>query len=378
MICVKCKADVPTMPFCGACGWRQKKAPPVKHKRGNGQGSVVKLPDGRYKATVTLDYYVAEDGRKRRHTRSKIFELKKDALAAIPGLKESPRQRERKVMTFWQVFDAWLPTHKAGKTTLDCYRAAIRYFGSLYALPFPDVDVDDLQDCLDECPRGKRTRENMRAVVGLMYKYAIPRHLSADGLNLAQYLTVSGDGAAHRDALTSDELAQLWACVDSVPGVRHVLIMCYTGFRPSEYLALTADSYDAAAQTLTGGSKTDAGRDRIVTLSPRIQPLVAAEAAHSGRLTEGSPVDLKRWSEQVFYPALAAAGINNPLVEISGGVQRHRITPHSCRHTFATLIKRVAGADKDKLELIGHASTEMLRHYQDVSLADLRAITDAL
>jgi integrase len=378
MICVKCKADVPTMPFCGACGWKQKKAPPVKHKRGNGQGSVIKLSDGRYKATVTLDYYFAEDGRKHRHTRSKIFELKKDAIAAIPGLKASPRQRERKAMTFWQVFDAWLPTHKAGKTTLDCYRAAIRYFGSLYAMPFPDVDVDDLQDCIDECPKGKRTKENMRAAVGLMYKYAIPRHLSADGLNLAQYLTISGDAAAHRDALTADELARLWACVDSIPGVRHVLIMCYTGFRPSEYLALTADSYDAAAQTLTGGSKTDAGRDRIVTLSPRIQPLVAVEAAHGGRLTEGGPADLKRWSEQAFYPALAAAGIDNPLVEISGGVQRHRITPHSCRHTFATLIKRVAGADKDKLELIGHASTEMLRHYQDVSLADLRAITDAL
>ena len=26
-----------------------------------------------------------------------------------------------------------------------------------------DVDIDDLQDCIDECPRGKRTKENMRA-----------------------------------------------------------------------------------------------------------------------------------------------------------------------------------------------------------------------
>ena len=41
-------------------------------------------------------------------------------------------------------------------------------------------------------------------------------------------------------------------------------------------------------------------------------------------------------------------------------------------------MKRVDGADKDKLELIGHTSNEMLRHYQDVSLKDLRKITDAL
>ena len=42
------------------------------------------------------------------------------------------------------------------------------------------------------------------------------------------------------------------------------------------------------------------------------------------------------------------------------------------------MMKRVTGADKDKQELIGHASSEMLRDYQDVRLADLRRITDVL
>ena len=54
------------------------------------------------------------------------------------------------------------------------------------------------------------------------------------------------------------------------------------------------------------------------------------------------------------------------------------MTPYSTRHTFATLMKRVGGADRDKLELMGHTSTEMLRHYQHVSYEDLRKITDIL
>lgn len=58
--------------------------------------------------------------------------------------------------------------------------------------------------------------------------------------------------------------------------------------------------------------------------------------------------------------------------------KRRRYTPHSCRHTFATLMKNVTASDKDKLALIGHTSTEMLRHYQDVNLEDLRKITDAI
>ena len=66
------------------------------------------------------------------------------------------------------------------------------------------------------------------------------------------------------------------------------------------------------------------------------------------------------------------------MVEIAVGVKRHKYTPHSCRHTFATLLKRIAGSDKDKQELIGHSSSEMLRYYQDVDLSDLKKITDLL
>ena len=76
----------------------------------------------------------------------------------------------------------------------------------------------------------------------------------------------------------------------------------------------------------------------------------------------------------MFYDTLDKIGVENPI----GPDGYHRYTPHSCRNTFATLMKRVAGADKDKLALIGHTSNEMLRHYQDVDLEDLRKITDAL
>ena len=42
------------------------------------------------------------------------------------------------------------------------------------------------------------------------------------------------------------------------------------------------------------------------------------------------------------------------------------------------LRKRAAGSEKDKIELIGHASGEQLRYYQDVELDDLRKLTDQL
>ena len=136
--------------------------------------------------------------------------------------------------------------------------------------------------------------------------------------------------------------------------------------------------YDREKRTLVGGIKTEAGRDRTVTISPKILPYVnrfAAEA-RAGFLfcrSDGSRFAIDDY-RALFYAVLSRAGIDNPTDDDG----RHRLTPHSCRHTFATLLKRVPGSDKDKLELMGHTSAEMLRHYQDVDAADLRRITDAI
>lgn len=381
MICKKCGQDLPDeASFCWRCG-----KPTVKHqstkKRGNGQGSVFQLPNGKYKAVVVTGYYLTEDGKKRKHTRSKVFEKKKDAVAALATLKDGPKKSARKSVTFKAVYDAWLPTHRAGKDTVNCYKAAIKYFEPVYSTSIAEIDLDDLQECIDDCPHGKRTKQNMKAVCGLVYKYAIPRKMIPDNLNLAQFLIVSGESAARRESFNDIQIEKIRKACGTVPHADEVYCMIYTGFRPSEFLALTAADYDSQADRLTGGSKTDAGRGRSVTISPKIKSNLARLVASGGYLChteDGKQWDLKSWTDNVFYPVLEAAGIDNPLVEIAGGKTRHKYTPHSCRHTFATLMKRVSGADKDKQALIGHASSEMLRYYQDETLEDLRRITDAI
>lgn len=375
MNCKKCGAVLPDGAiFCPMCGRKQVRERSPK-KRGNGQGTILELPNGKYQAVVTLGYYTDEDGKRHRRTRRQTFARKKDAVAAVPDLLNA-KPVEKKRVTFKELYDRWLPTHRAGKSTLDCYKSAIKYFSPLWHVPIADIDLDDLQECLDECPHGKRTRQNMKAVCGLVYKYGIPRKAIPENLNLAQFLIVEGEAAARRASFTDEEIEKIKKACGKIPHAEEVYILIYTGFRPSEYLSLTADSYDSALQTLTGGAKTEAGRNRVVTLSPKIVPFVAALAASGGPMIQdpsGKPWTLKGWTEDVFYPVLEAAGISNPVEN-----KRHKYTPHTCRHTFATLMKRVEGADKDKQELIGHASAEMLRYYQDVEIADLRRITDAI
>lgn len=377
MKCRKCHAEIPEgSKFCCTCGAKQdiKRNP---KKRGNGQGSVYQLPNKSWKAIKVIGYEMDEDGKTRRVTRSKSgFRTKKEALEYLPKIGTEERARP---VTFRQIYEAWMPTHRAGKSTMDCYRSAMKYFRPVYHLKISDITIDDLQECMDDCPKGKRTRENMKALCGLLYKYAIPRNLVK--LNMGQYLIVGKGESNSKDSLSEESLAEIRKNVGVVPGADYVLCQCYLGFRPSEFLALDAANYNRKERAFIGGAKTEAGKDRIVTVSPKIQPII-------DRLTKnkiagpvfcadnGQQLSIEAY-RSMFYAVLEMCGIENPVTEV-GGVKRRKYTPHSCRHTFATMMKRVSGADKDKLELIGHSSAEMLRYYQDVDYRDLRKITDAI
>ena len=375
MKCRKCRRDIPDgCLFCPLCGVKQDTGQNPK-ARGNGQGSAYKLPNGTWRCVRTVGYYT-EGGKLRKQVRTKSgFKTKKDALAYLPKLEDTPRP---KIITFSQLYDMWLPTHRAGKDTINCYKAAYKWYKPVWNMGINDITIDDLQDCLDDCERGKRTRENMKALAGLMYKYGIPRRLT--DMNLGEYLIVTGS-TGEKTGLPDEALKRIEAKVGTSWVADYVYCQCYLGFRPSEFLALDVRDYNRKERAFTGCAKTEAGTNRIVTVSPKIQPIIDRLTANKigGAVfcgTDGKPLRIEKYRE-LFYGLLDDCKIENPEREVSG-VKRKTYTPHSCRHTFATLMKRVEGADKDKLELIGHTSTEMLRHYQDVDYADLRKITDAM
>lgn len=184
--CRKCRAALPEgAKYCSACGARQDLTRKPK-SRGNGTGSVYKRSNGTWIAIRTLEYYVDENAKAHKTTVSKSgFRTKKEALEYLPKLTGETKAEKRKLTTFKQLYDLWEPTHEKNKTksTMDCYRAAMNHFRPVWHQPMLNITVDDLQDCMDDVP-GKRTQQNMKAVCGLLYKYAIPRNLAT--LNMGQ------------------------------------------------------------------------------------------------------------------------------------------------------------------------------------------------
>ena len=396
MTCIKCGKDLPPgAAFCPACGKKQQKSKHKTKSRGNGLGSAYKLANGKWCAEKTVGWTVdplPEDAppdakpHRRRIAVKRQFSTKKDALLALPFMTAAdrrPRQgtvarRKGTAITLKELYDQWEPTHRRSKSTMNCYHAGFRVFAPLWFVPMADLDIDDLQDCMDDADAGRRTLENAKAALGLVYRYGIPRDAVPKDRNLAPFLIIREPGSAKKEGFSSAELELVRLAAQKGDYVAQlVLCQCYLGFRPTAFLALTVADYDEKERVFVGGSKTEAGIDRAVTVSPKIQRYVDAfrVAADGGAIfgAGGRVMPLKKYRE-LFYALLKQLKIDNPVDENG----RHRLTPHSCRHTFATLLKKAVGSDTDKLALIGHTSTDQLREYQDVRYDDLRAITDQL
>ena len=343
--------------------------------RGNGQGSAYKRGKT-WTSIITISWKTTPTGRAQAVRRTKGgFIRKKDALDYCQQLQAAPIEKPK--MTLQQVYDAWLPVHEArvSKSTADCYKAAFRYFDDLHYRLMSDIDVDELQDCLDACPRARRTRENMKAVIGLLYKYAIPRHQAT--MNLAEYLHTGNNDKSTRPPFSPEQVERIRQRIGITPYADVVYVLIYTGFRPAELFSLTKDSYQDGI--LIGGIKTEAGKDRAVPVSPRIMPIIEERVSTCHGFLfpreSGEQMTVAYFRDYCFYPVLAAADIQ----PIPTAERPAYYTPYSARHTFANLLKGASGSDVDKAKLIGHADyTTTKKMYQSAELEAMRKIIEEL
>lgn len=396
MICKKCKTELKEgWICCPLCGKPVAEKTRPRRRRANGEGNVYQPPGCKtYTARVTIGYEPTAGGLRHIYARKGGFKTRRDAMEYIATLKQQAKQAEKDSpqirhgvdytgITFADLYDKLIAreTKRITKSTLDCYKAAYKYYQDVYHMPFRELNTEDWQLCVDDCPKGIRTKENMKALGTKLYKLAA--ELRVFGLStstdFATLIWLDREDRESRQPFELSDVAKLKSAVMAgVPYANYILAMCYTGFRPSEFLELKHDAYDPVKNTLRGGAKTDAGKNRIVPVHPIIKPFIAERylsgSAYLFPDQQGLQFRLNTFRTKCFYRALALANIQPEPEEH----EKPRLTPYSCRHTFATLMKNAKGSPRDKAALMGHTSYEMTLHYQHEDFESLREIVDQI
>lgn len=323
----------------------------------NSFGSVYKIKGNRrcpWVARVTDGWTttIAKSGRRKGEEVSRqkyiyigYYPTKNDATDALT-LYRTGHLTPRNTMTVKDIYEEWAETTfpHVSPPTQRSYRQAWARLSKLAHLPFAELRTKQWQEVLDASSLGHSAKMKMRTVISQLYGYAGQNDIVSQ--NYAKYLRLTRDEKKEKNVFTDLEIKKMFDS-SQVEGIDTILILIYTGFRISELLELTKFNVDLQGGIIRGGRKTDAGRNRMVPIHPKILPLIKKHLNRGGEKLicreDGQAMTADKYRKKIYYPALKAAGIPSR-------------PPHTCRHTFGTLAAK-AGIDSTIIQrMMGHSS----------------------
>ena len=362
MQCLKCKKTIDDDSiYCKYCGKKQVKTEKAKElKKPNGYGGIVKL-DGRRRKPWAVRVTDDVRGGKQSYRYISYHETKTAALEALAHEQITPTSSKSKI-TLKELFEEWKGTKAftdISRDTQYSYTAAYRHLEPLHKKTFVDLRTSHYEKLINSLtktiknknssdvttvPLSQSSKSKVKILLGLLYKYAMQNDIL--NKNYAEFIRLDKTEKKEKEVFTKDEIQILFEN-DNIENVDTILILLYTGMRINEMLLLTKESVDFANNTITGGLKTEAGKNRIIPIHPKIRNyLLQRHNSATDKLffrDENKPLTDSYYRKNIYRPLLER--LNIPYKTI-----------HCTRHTTATLLAE-GGADINAIkQILGHSS----------------------
>lgn len=362
MLCPKCHREITeTALFCSFCGGKQTETA-VRFKRDHGTGTI--SIDRRNRSRfIARGPSSPNDGRRKYLGSYSTFEKAEKALEEFIR-KGCP---DLFAATVGDIYSMWSQAHFKciGKKTADSYRSTWKHFAPIENVRMADIRSAHIQMLVNE-HESIGVASGIKTLAKALCRYAMENDILDK--NYAEFVRLPKTEKAEKIIFTPEQIGRLWQHADD-PNVQTILVMIYMGFRIGEMTGLTVDNIHLSEGYIIGGIKTTAGKDRMIPFPvnvPEIRDFVASfvqRAAPDGRLF---PMTEHTFRAKIFYAALIKLGMVDAHIDEKGAVVFHNkrhLTPHSTRHTFASL-SVAAGMQPERLQkIIGHASYRTTADY---------------
>ena len=321
----------------------------------NGEGSIVKLSGNRrkkYAARVTTGW---KDGKQVRKYIG-YYKTVSEAMLALAEYNNKGVNFDLTKLTLDELYERWVTRIEpnVSKNVLATHKMTHKRFGSLGNIQVVKIKADHLQDWMDNIsdvsPGSKR---QMKSTMIQIWKYAMKNDIVTN--NYAEHIEIHEKSEKTGEIFSQEEITALWNNVDDHTA-KWILVLMYTGMRIGELLEITRDDINFEENYMIGGSKTEAGRDRVIPMHSAIVPLVKDLLGDANDLIRGKRKNKLNYS--------------NALKKFKAYMEDNNMDhlPHDTRKTAVSLMHKYGIPMETIRVIVGHSAkgvTEQVYLYHE-------------
>ena len=334
-------------------------------KNPNGFGSISKLGGNRrkpYRARITKGWeFNKETGKKKQiYVTIGYFASRKEAMMALSKYHSDPYAIDRGTITFAEAYKRWSEQAFPGMGTSNLYHYKLSYKRAepLHNMKMKDIRLMHMQEVMETVKEFSATvQDKQKALFRRVFEFCMANDLIDK--DYSEYIKTNApkNGNGIHISYTDPELKLLWENLDlavplqySAKDIRNIypvdtiLMMCYSGVRPGELLKMEIANIDLEKRYMIGGSKTDAGKKRVIPIHDDVYDLFKKRCEAGGKYLipykSDNPPTLHQYRNYMFDPIMKTLNLEH--------------LPHDGRHTFATYADRSEINEVAVARIMGH------------------------
>jgi integrase len=276
------------------------------------------------------------------------FETYNEAYAALVEYNKNPYDLESDI-TMNDLFEKWFLAHSKtiGASRQKNIKCIWKKCSPIYEVKVQMLNTKTVRMFFDSISDLARSRQNaIKNVLSQMLDYAQEYDLVDKNCvrNMKNLVTTESTETNHI-SFTDEEFEIIKNNYQSMDIGDVIIINCYTGMRPNEVLSISLENINTDDWYIIGGSKTKAGKNRIIPIHEFIRPVIlkCMKEAKGNKLFDMS------YDTYLRHFNLIVEGYKlNP---------KHK--PHDCRKQFVTMAKKYRVDEYAIKRIVGHSIQDL-------------------
>lgn len=310
-------------------------------KNANGTGSIFRLQGNRRRPFVAKAPATYDNFDRPIQKVIGYYKTRKEAMIALAEYLKTPYNID--ATTVGDIIEKAFDRGNLAERTKNTYRKVYKKWikDKLEKIRLSDLKLATCQNILDDCQASSRTVKSVLKIIErYAFEYEFINRPFANYLVSKQY-----EPKFVKTVLTSEEIKKLHSYANKSDLGKVLLLYLYTGCRKDELYILKKENtiLDPKIPYIITGVKTEAGKNRIIPIHPRIFDIIK---------------DFFGCSKEYLIPETLRQKYLNPE---STSIKYHitkilasKHTLHEFRHTFRTELDRVEPNQTTIDKILGH------------------------